>query len=105
MTVASTLVDNKNKVAVALRVLNPSDNDVCLKQDEDVGQAELCGEAEFQDFILGETAGKQDLQSTCIRQIKTGFEAANPEETSSRLGKFKKKSSSQTLLMVPDQLQ
>lgn len=74
-----------------------------LKQDGETGQSELCGEAEFEDLILEETVGKQDLPS--VRQIKTGFEAANPEKTSSRLGKFKKKSSSQTLLMVPDQLQ
>lgn len=60
MAAAATLVDNKNKVAVPLRVLNPSDNDVCLKQDE-IGQTELCSEAEFEDFILEETAEKTGL--------------------------------------------
>lgn len=100
--VVAALVNNENKVVVPQRALNPSDNDVCLKPDEETGQAELCSEAEFEDLILEETAEKQDLQS--VRQIKTGFEAAIPEETSLRLGKYKKKGSSQTLSMVPEQL-
>lgn len=101
--VKAALVNYENKVAMPQRALNLLDNDVCLKQDGETGQAELCSEAELEDFALRETVRKQDLPS--VRQIKTGFEAANPEKTSPRLGKFKEKSSSQTLLMVPDQLQ
>lgn len=67
MAVAASLVDNKNKVAVPLRVLNLSDNEVCLKQDEEIGQVELCSDAEFQDFILEEAVEKPDLQS--VRKI------------------------------------
>lgn len=63
-------------MAVPLRVLNLSDNEVCLKQDEEIGQVELCSDAEFQDFILEEAVEKQDLQS--VRKIKLGIGAVDP---------------------------
>lgn len=101
--VKAALVNYENKVVMPQRALNLSNNDVCLKQDGKTGQAELCSEAELENFVLRETAEKQDLQS--VRQINMGFEDAIPKETGSKLGKFKKKCSSQTLLMVPDQVQ
>ena len=76
VAVAATLVDSKDRVTVPVRILNPSHSDISLRQDEVIGQAELCREDELENFTIEETSEDHNFYN--IRRIKLGFEPEVP---------------------------
>jgi hypothetical protein len=60
VVVAAALVDSTKKVSIPMRIMNPSNNEANLKQDDVVGHAEICGEEDLKNLSLtGDSRGSQ----------------------------------------------